>query len=85
VHEVCKADELETTGAHMVDALLMNAPQASAATKLRTLRIADALIDDAAFRELVQEHAHLRQQAEAQEGTASFLEKRSPAWYPGAA
>ena len=40
-------------------------------------------MSDAYFEELVREHAHYRQQAEAKEGTAAFLEKRKPAWYPG--
>jgi methylglutaconyl-CoA hydratase len=83
VHEVCKAEDLESVGARTIDHLLMNAPQATAATKMRTLQVADAVMDAAAFHDLVREHAHFRQQAEAQEGTKSFLEKRSPAWYPG--
>jgi len=33
----------------------------------------------------VHEHAVTRQSAEAAEGTASFLEKRAPSWYPGKA
>jgi methylglutaconyl-CoA hydratase len=84
-HEVCKADELDATGARIVDTLLMNAPGATSATKLRTLRVADAFIDDGLFRDLVHEHAVTRQSAEAAEGTASFLEKRAPSWYPGKA
>ena len=82
-HEVCKADELDATGARIVDTLLMNAPGATMATKLRTLRVADSFLDDGLFRDLVHEHAVTRQSAEAAEGTASFLEKRAPSWYPG--
>lgn len=82
-HEVCKAEELDAVGARIVDTLLMNAPGATAATKLRTLRVADAFIDDGLFRDLVHEHASTRQSAEAAEGTASFLQKRAPSWYPG--
>lgn len=82
-HEVCKLDELEATGARIVDGLLMNAPGAITTTKLRTLQIADAIIDDELFRNLVHEHAVARQSAEAAEGTASFLEKRTPSWYTG--
>jgi methylglutaconyl-CoA hydratase len=83
VHEVCKLDELDAVGARIVDTLLMNAPGATSATKLRTLAVADAFIDDGLFRDLVHEHAVTRQSAEAAEGTASFLEKRAPSWYPG--
>jgi len=82
-HEVCKADQLEATGARIVDSLLMNAPGATMATKLRTLRVADVFLDDGLFLALVHEHAVTRQSAEAAEGTASFLEKRAPSWYPG--
>lgn len=85
VHELCKNDELDAAAARMVDSLLMNAPQATAATKKRALQSAAAFIDESAFQELVREHASFRQQAEAQEGTAAFLEKRKPAWYPGPA
>ena len=84
-HEVCKADELDAAGARIVDTVLMNAPGATAATKLRTLRVADAFLDDGSLHELVREHALARQSAEAAEGTASFLEKRLPSWYPGKA
>lgn len=85
VHEMCKAEELDATGARIVDTLLMNAPGATTATKLRALRVADCFLDDGLFRDLVHEHANTRQSAEAAEGTASFLEKRAPSWYPGKA
>ena len=85
VHEVCPAGALEATGARIVDALLMNAPAATAATKLRTLAVAGAFVDDALFRDLVREHAATRQLDEAAEGLASFREKRKPSWYPGSA
>ena len=84
VHEVCAVAELDATGERIVDALLMNAPGSTAATKARTLQFAQAAMSDEYFEELVREHAHYRQQAEAKEGTAAFLEKRKPAWYPGA-
>ena len=75
-HEICKVEELDAIGVRIVETLLMNAPGATASTKLRTLRIADAFIDDGLLRDLVQEHAVARQSAEAAEGTASFLQKR---------
>jgi methylglutaconyl-CoA hydratase len=81
-HEVCKADQLDVTGARIVDSLLMNAPRATMATKLCTLRVANVFLDDGLFLDMVHEHAATRQSAEAAEGTASFLEKRAPSWYP---
>jgi methylglutaconyl-CoA hydratase len=83
VHEVCAAGALEEVGARMVDALLMSAPGAVAATKRRALQVGGALVEDGALRDLVVEHAAIRQRAEAAEGLASFREKRRPAWYPG--
>ncbi|WP_421995761.1 enoyl-CoA hydratase-related protein [Reyranella sp.] len=83
VHEVCPAGGLDAAGARIVDAVLMNAPQATTATKLRSLASARAFVDDGTLRDLIDEHARTRQQDEAREGLASFREKRKPAWYPG--
>jgi methylglutaconyl-CoA hydratase len=82
VHEVCPAGGLDAAGEKIVEAVLMNAPAATTATKLRTLASARAFIDDGELRDLIEEHARTRQQAEASEGLASFSEKRKPAWYP---
>ena len=84
VHEVCATGKLEEVGARIVDGLLMNAPAATGATKLRALAVAGAVVGDALFADLVREHAATRQLAEAVEGLASFKEKRKPSWYPAA-
>lgn len=81
-HECCPTADLQATGERIVDALLMNAPASTAATKARTLQFEQVEMSDAYFDELVHEHARFRQQTEAQEGTAAFLQKRKPAWYP---
>ena len=83
VHEVVPVGGLAEAGARIVDAILMNAPAATTATKLRALASAQAFVDDGLLRDLIDEHARTRQQAEAREGLASFKEKRKPAWYPG--
>lgn len=83
VHEVCPNGGLEEAGNKIIEAVLMNAPGATSATKMRTLAAARALIDEAEMRELIEEHARTRQQDEAAEGLDSFKEKRRPAWYPG--
>jgi methylglutaconyl-CoA hydratase len=83
VHEVCPTGGLEAAGGKIIDALLMSAPGATTATKLRTLSAARAFVDDGEFRDLIEEHARARQQPEAKEGLASFKEKRKPTWYPG--
>jgi methylglutaconyl-CoA hydratase len=82
VHEICPAGGLEAAGDKIVEAVLMNAPATTTATKLRTLASARAFVDDGELRDLIAEHARTRQQAEATEGLASFKEKRQPAWYP---
>lgn len=81
VHQVC--DDLVAEGEAMVNTLLMNAPLALAATKRRALALAQCPMQEHEFDELVREHTHFRRQPEAREGTASFIEKRAPAWYPG--
>lgn len=83
VHEVCPVGGLDAVGARIVDAILMNAPRATTATKQRTLSSARALVDDEEMRALIEEHAAARQTDEAREGLASFKEKRKAAWYPG--
>ncbi|MGQ0582404.1 MAG: enoyl-CoA hydratase-related protein [Reyranella sp.] len=83
VHEVCPTGGLEEAGNKIVEAVLMNAPAATTSTKLRTMAVARSFIDDGEFRDLIDEHARARQQAEGAEGLASFREKRKPAWYPG--
>ncbi|HUG35301.1 MAG TPA: enoyl-CoA hydratase-related protein [Candidatus Limnocylindrales bacterium] len=85
VHEVCAVGGLDEVGARIVDGILMNAPGATTATKLRALRVAGAFVDDGLFRDLIREHAATRQLDEAKEGLASFREKRAPSWYPGPA
>lgn len=82
VHEVCPTGGLEDAGNKIVDAVLMNAPAATTATKLRALASARAFVDDGELRDMIDEHARTRQQAEAAEGLASFREKRKPRWYP---
>lgn len=83
VHEVCPTGGLDAAGEKIIDAVLMNAPRATTATKLRSLASARAFVDDGELRDLIDEHARTRQQDEAREGLASFREKRKPSWYPG--
>lgn len=83
VHEVCPTGGLDAAGGKIIEAVLMNAPVATTATKLRALAAARAFVDDGALRDLIDEHARTRQQEEASEGLASFREKRKPTWYPG--
>jgi methylglutaconyl-CoA hydratase len=81
VHEVCALEALEETTFAIVESLLKSAPQATADTKRLTLSLADALLEDTLFEDLVGRHARTRQSAEAAEGTQSFMQKRAPSWY----
>ena len=81
VHEVCPRDALDATGARLVEAILMSAPQATRLTK-RRLRLQGDPAEAADFADLVHEHALGRQTAEGAEGIAAFQGKRSPAWVP---
>jgi methylglutaconyl-CoA hydratase len=80
VHEVVPLAELAAAGECMVDRLLENGPQAIAETKMLTLQSAFADLDADAFAALIESHAQKRQSAEAQEGLASFAEKRAARW-----
>lgn len=82
VHEVCPSGGLEEAGNRIIEAVLMNAPAATTATKLRALASARAFVDEGEMRDLIDEHARTRQQQEATEGLMSFKEKRKPSWYP---
>jgi methylglutaconyl-CoA hydratase len=82
VHDVCTTGGLEAAGEKIVDAILMNAPHATVATKRRTLAVAAVALQQDELRELITEHARTRQLGEASEGLASFREKRKPSWYP---
>ena len=81
VHALCEPAELDAAANRMFDELLRAGPGAVASAK-RTLR----RLGDAATQELIAElQAEFRvgfNSAEAQEGRASFREKRKPAWVP---
>jgi len=81
VHEVCADGALQEVSHALIDAILMNGPQAVSTSKTRILAVAEALLADELFDVLVKEHAQVRQSAEAAEGTSSFKEKRHPKWY----
>lgn len=80
VHEVCEPESLDEVAAPIIDALLASAPQALRQLKKLILEQAGASVDDEYFERLVRAHAGQRGSAEANEGVASFREKRAPAW-----
>jgi methylglutaconyl-CoA hydratase len=79
VHELCDAATLDETLARIADDMLLAAPQATAMLKAAAARYASPNLDE--IRAHVQP-SHNPTSAEAQEGIASFREKRKPSWYP---
>ena len=82
VHEVVALAELAAAGERVVAHVLENAPEAIAQTKALTLKQAFADLDEDEFAALIESHARKRQSAEAEEGLASFKEKRAAKWTP---
>ena len=80
VHEVVPLAELYPAGEKMVARLLENAPGAMATTKAVILESAWGGFPKERFEELVEIHTAARLTAEAEEGLASFAEKRSARW-----
>ena len=82
LHQVVPLAELESAGERVIDALLQNAPEANAQTKLTALQYAWSDLSELQFNQLVEQHAAKRQSSEAAEGLASFHDKRQASWYP---
>ena len=82
VHEVVPFAELAAAGERVVGAVLENGPDAIAQTKALTLKAAFGDISEEAFTKLIESHALKRQSPEADEGLASFAEKRAAKWAP---
>ena len=72
---------LDARIAHLIDAILHGAPQASVACKdlARTIQTLD---QEAAFEKTAALIASLRASAEGQEGMMAFLSRRKPQWVP---
>lgn len=83
VHELCEPGGLDASLAPVIDGLLRAGPQAVALSKRSAMRSAGALVSDAEFQTLIEEHAAKRRSPEAAEGLQSFAEKREAAWFPG--
>lgn len=81
VHEVVPSPEaLEKTAADFVELLLQAGPEAVAATKLLISDISGRPITPELRVETAKRIAGVRSSAEAKEGLAAFLEKRTPRW-----
>ncbi len=83
VHEVVSAEAMEAKLAAIVDAIMLGAPGAIAATKRSFLGANGVLLDERSMDLLAHESWTQRHSDEAREGTAAFREKRRPGWYRG--
>lgn len=81
VHALCSRDQLEDTGAKIVDSILMNGPSAVSATKRILFETSGLFMSDELASRLAEGHSLQRQTDEAAEGLQSFAEKRNAAWY----
>jgi methylglutaconyl-CoA hydratase len=79
VHDVAPEGQLDEVVSGYVRDILKGSPEALAATKALLFRVAEQVLDESrSYR--VETLNRLRQSAEGQEGMASFVEKRPPAW-----
>jgi methylglutaconyl-CoA hydratase len=81
VHEVCPADAVEVRVSEAVDAFLRAAPGAFAISKAAIAGLETGPIAGQLLADLETEFARNAAGPEAQEGIASFREKRHPSWY----
>ena len=84
VHEVVAEARLEARLSEILDAVLLSAPGAVAATKRSFLAANGLQLDEALMAGLAEESWRQRASAEGHEGLVAFREKRRPAWYPQA-
>jgi len=84
VHDLAQPHELDTRVNELIGALLVAGPQAQREAKALVRAIAHRPVDDALVEDTVQRIARVRAGAEAREGIAAFLGKRSAAWVPEA-
>jgi methylglutaconyl-CoA hydratase len=83
VDEVCAAGALDEAAAPIIEAILGGGPNALRETKRLVKDVAKLAVSDERVETLALAHASKRQTDEAEEGLRSFVEKRSPNWYPG--
>jgi len=79
-HEVVASENLDTTVAGIVKALVSNSPNAVLEAKKLVRDVVGEPVTDALLADTAQRIAVIRASTEGREGVASFLEKRKPHW-----
>ncbi len=82
VHALCPAEAKEQMLARLIDELLMAGPNAAAYAKALLQRLGGTPLSQERLAELQADFDLRFHSDEADEGRASFREKRKPAWYP---
>jgi methylglutaconyl-CoA hydratase len=82
IHDIAAAEAIGPMLAKQIEEFLAGAPGAIAGLKALSAKLAPPPITEALLRELEEEARGMLETDEAQEGVASFLEKRKPRWYP---
>ncbi|MEN2474729.1 enoyl-CoA hydratase/isomerase family protein [Burkholderia stabilis] len=80
IHDAVPADALDETVAKLAAALVANGPDAVRACKQLVTDVAGRALDATLIEQTADWIARTRAGAEAREGIASFLEKRTPSW-----
>ena len=80
LHSVVEDELLEDAVDGVVDSLLDNSPNAMAIAKQVVFSLAPDPISDDMISHSIETIADIRESEEGREGTAAFLEKRSPSW-----
>ena len=79
-HEVVASENLDTTVAGIVKALVSNSPNAVLEAKKLVRDVVGEPVTDVLLADTAQRIAVIRASTEGREGVASFLEKRKPHW-----
>ncbi|MBI2993041.1 MAG: enoyl-CoA hydratase/isomerase family protein [Gammaproteobacteria bacterium] len=80
VNEMAPDDALDDCVTRLVDAILLNGPEAVRSTKRLLLDVAERELDEELLRNTIEWIAEIRTTDEAREGLAAFLERRAPDW-----
>jgi methylglutaconyl-CoA hydratase len=80
LHDIVEPEELTAAVGRMLADLYCGGPQAIARTKRLIQRVSPLAISENVVEETAREIAEVRGTKEAQEGLASFLEKRAASW-----
>lgn len=80
VSEIAQVEELDSAIEKLVDAILLNGPQAVRGAKQAIFNVTDAKVEATMIQKTVKMIADMRDSEEGREGMSAFLEKRPAKW-----